>query len=558
MGVHSCGARFSVLPRASARGPLLLALAPLLAAQTSPIQFRNVAPAAGIDFVLENSATPEKQVIETMVGGVAAFDYDGDGLPDIFFANGASIPSLEKNSPKYYNRLYRNLGGMKFQDVTAEAGLAGVGYCHGAAAADYDNDGRVDLFVSGVRSNHLYHNLGNGKFEDVTEKAGIQGGVWAITGGWFDYDNDGRLDLFVANYLKWSPENPPYCGDPERKIRAYCHPRLYGGLPNALYHNRGDGTFEDVSESSGIAAHIGKAMSVSFADYDGDGYTDIFVTNDKMPNFLFHNLGNGKFEEVALEMGVALPEHGREVSAMGSDFRDYDNDGLPDIVFAALAGETFPLFRNAPGIGFRGWSHRSGLAVLSVKHSGWSPGLFDFNNDGWKDLFVSGGHVNDTVAMFEAAKYKDPNYIFAGAGNEALQDVSAQAGADFQVPRAHRGAAFADFNGDGKIDVVVSAIGEPAELWENVSPTENSWLILKLQGTRSNRDGIGARIRIGTQSNHMTSNVGYSSSSLTGVHFGLGKAKVAERIEIRWPSGIQQVLTNVPVNQVLHVREPER
>lgn len=543
----------------------VLAIVILIAAaappsSVAPIRFRNVAAvASGIDFVLENGATPEKHVIETMAGGVAAFDYDGDGLTDIFFANGATSPRLEKTSPKYSNRLYRNLGGMKFRDVTGQAGLSGDGYCHGAAAADFDNDGHVDLFVTGVRSNRLYRNLGNGKFEDVTEKAGIHGGAWAIAGGWFDYDNDGKLDLFVANYLKWSPEDPPFCGDPARKIRSYCHPRNYQGLPNALYHNRGDGTFEDVSETSGIASHIGKAMSVSFADYDGDGLVDVFVTNDKMPNFLFHNLGSGKFQEVAFEMGVALPEHAREVSAMGSDFRDFDNDGRPDIVFAALAGETFPIFRNLPGpAGFRAWGRRSGLDALSIRRSGWSAGLFDFNNDGWKDLFTSNAHVNDNVELFEATAYKLANSVFAGVGAGVFEDASADAGADFLTPRAHRGAAFADFNNDGRIDVVVSAIGDRAELWENTGARENSWLILKLRGTRSNRDGIGARIRVGSQSNHLTSSVGYASSSLFGVHFGLGKARVAERIEIRWPSGIEQALTNVPVNRVVEVSEPER
>ncbi|MCW5978659.1 MAG: CRTAC1 family protein [Bryobacteraceae bacterium] len=534
----------------------LLALA-LCAEEPTPIRFRDAASGAGIDFVLRNSATAQKQIIETMVGGVAAFDYDGDGLTDLFLANGAAIPSLEKNAPRFHNRLYRNLGGMRFKDVTAEAGLTGEGYCHGVAAADYDNDGRVDLFVSGVRGNRLYRNLGGGKFEDVTEKAGIKSGVWAITGGWFDYDNDGRLDLFVANYLKWSPENPPFCGDPAKKIRSYCHPRLYEGLPNALYRNRGDGTFEDVSAASGIAAHVGKAMSVSFADYDRDGFTDIFVTNDKIPSFLFRNRGDGRFAEAGLEMGVALPGHGGEVSAMGSDFRDYDNDGLPDIVFAALAGETFPLFKNFPRIGFRDWGRRSGLDALTIRRSGWSPGLFDFNNDGWKDLFVSNAHVNDTVEAFEAARYKLANSVFAGGGGR-FQDHSSEAGGDFQVPRAHRGAVFADFNNDGRIDVAVSVIGETAELWENVSPNENSWLILKLEGVRSNRDGIGAEVRIGDQFNHMTSSAGYASSSLFGVHFGLGQAKTAPRIEIRWPSGIEQVLTGVPLNQVLKVREPEK
>lgn len=523
-----------------------------------PIRFHNVAASAGINFVLENSPTPEKQLIETMPGGVAIFDYDGDGLPDIFFTNGASVPSLEKSSAKYRNRLFRNLGGMKFKDVTEEAGLAGAGYSMGAAAADYDNDGHIDLFVAGVHSNHLYRNLGNGRFEDVTAKAGIQSEVWSITGGWFDYDNDGLVDLFVVNYVKWSPENPPFCGDPVNHVRAYCHPRFFEGLPNRLYHNRGDGTFEDVSEKSGIASQIGKGMSVAFADYDADGLMDIFVTNDKQPNFLFHNLNHGKFAEVALETGAALPDDGRTISGMGVDFRDYDNDGRPDIVFTALAGETFPLFRNEGASGFRDWTHHSRLGPLTVQKSGWSVGLADFNNDGWKDLFTANSHVNDTVETFEAAKYKLANSIFAAAGDGTFRDVSADAGADVQRAAVHRGAAFADLNNDGRLDAIVSALGAPAELWENISPEPNSWLILKLRGTKSNRDGIGARIRIGDQWNHMTTSVGYASSSDTGVHFGLGKSRQAARIEIHWPSGIEQVLTNVRVNQVLNVTEPAK
>ncbi|MBS1877192.1 MAG: CRTAC1 family protein [Acidobacteria bacterium] len=522
------------------------------AAWGQTIRFRD----AGIGFVLENGATPEKHVIETMVGGVAAFDFDGDGLTDIFFANGATSPGLLKTGEKFSNRLFRNLGGFRFKDVTAEAGLAGEGYCHGVAAADFDNDGRVDLFVTGVRGNRLYRNLGGGRFEDVTAKAGVGGGLWSIGAGWFDFDNDGLLDLFVANYLEWSPDAAPYCGDPARGIRSYCHPRNYRGLANALYRNRGDGTFEDVSAKSGIAAHVGKAMSVSFADYDGDGRMDVFVTNDKMPNSLFHNLGGGKFEEVAFELGVALPDHGRDVSGMGSDFRDYDNDGRPDIVFAALAGETFPLFRNAGATGFRGWGRRSGLDVMSLRRSGWSPALADLNNDGWKDLFVSGAHVSDNVEMFEAAHYKAANFVAAGSAGGVFHEVPMEP--ELQRARAHRGAAFADFNNDGRVDAVVSVIGERAELWENVTAGGGSWLTLKLHGTRSNRDGIGAEVRIGSQVNHMTTSVGYASSSHAGVHFGLGSARVAERVEIRWPSGVRQVLTNVAANRAVDVTEPAK
>lgn len=523
----------------------------------APIRFRNIAHGAGLDFILENCPTAAKNIIETMPGGVVVFDYDGDGRPDIFFTNGADLPSLEKNAPRYRNRLYRNLGGWKFQDVTDAAGLAGTGYSMGAAAADFDNDGHVDLFVAGVGSNHLYRNLGNGKFQDVTAQAGIRSDGWAIAGGWFDFDNDGRLDLLVVNYLNWSARDAPFCGDPVTKTRAYCHPKFYQGLPNTLYRNLGNGRFEDVSGQSGIGAKIGKGMSVAFADYDDDGLPDIFVTNDKVPNFLFHNRGGGRFEEVALEQGVALPEDGREISAMGADFRDYDNDGHPDLVVAALAGETFPLFRNLGGGGFEDTTYRSGMARLSMHRSGWSPLLADFNNDGWKDLFTSNSHVNDTVERFEAAQYKLPNSVFVNAGNGTFEDASEQSGADFRVPLAHRGAAVADFDGDGRLDLVVTALGAPAELWQNLSSGENTWLELRLIGTRSNRDGIGARIRVGSQSNDMTANSGYASSSHTAVHFGTGDRRTLERVKIRWPSGARQVLSGVRTNQVLEVREPQ-
>jgi len=536
---------------------LALLTAFTVAAQTDngQIRFRDVAGEAGVEFVLENHPTERKHLIETMAGGVAVFDYDGDGLTDIFFTNGAVVPSLEKASPKYFNRLYRNEGGMKFRDVTEEAGLAGTGYSIAAAAADYDNDGDVDLFVGGIRRSTLYRNEGDGTFRDVTAEAGIKSGRWCEGAVWFDYDNDGWLDLFVVNYLQWSPEFDVYCGDRGAGVRAYCHPRLFDGYPNALYRNRGDGTFEDVSEVSGIAAHVGKGMSAAVADYDGDGYMDVFVTNDKVPNFLFHNNGDGTFEEVALLAGGALLDSGMEISSMGVDFRDADNDGDPDIVFAALAGETFPVFLNDGGM-FRDAGHATRMAPLSHNRSGWSIGLFDLDNDGWKDIFTTNGHVNDTVEFFEATKYKLPNSVFRNAGDGTFTDATPGSGLDEGPSRAHRGSGFADFNNDGRIDVVVASLGEPAEIWENVTESRNSWLIIRLRGTKSNRDGIGATIRIGTQHNHMTTSVGYVSSSHFGVHFGLGRTKTVDRIEIRWPSGVKQVLENVATNQVLEVREP--
>ncbi|MDE3179535.1 MAG: CRTAC1 family protein [Acidobacteriota bacterium] len=524
----------------------------------APVMFRNVAAGAGVDFVLNNNPTPEKHMIETMAGGIAAFDYNGDGLTDIFFTNGASIPSLEKSAPKFHNRLYRNLGDWKFADVTEEAGLAGAGYSMGAAAADYDNDGRVDLFVAGVFHNILYRNLGNGMFEDVTAKSGIKSDKWSVAAGWFDYDNDGWLDLWVVNYAKWSVSDNRFCGDRERNIRAYCHPRYLDGLPCTLYRNRRDGTFEDVTDASGVGKHIGRGMSLAFADYDGDGFTDVFVTNDNQGNFLFHNRGNGAFEEVGLLAGVALLNSGEPVSNMGVDFRDYNNDGLPDVAVTDLNQETFPLFRNLGHSTFEDATFASRLAMLTAPRSGWSNGFFDFNNDGWKDLFTANSHVDSNVSFFQSSiSYKQPNSIFINACDGTFVDGSPGAGADFQVAAAHRGAAFADFDQDGKIDVVTSSLGGEAELWRNVSPNQNHWIIFRLRGSKSNRDGIGARIRIGGQSNHMTSAVGYASSSHFGVHFGLGAIKIIPQVEIRWPSGHAQRLLNVAVNQTLVIHEPE-
>jgi hypothetical protein len=493
-----------------------------------------------------------------MTGGVAAFDYNGDGLADIFFANGAALPSLQKESPKFWNRLFRNEGGMRFKDVTEEAGVAGEGYSMGAAAADYDNDGHEDLFVAGVNRNILYHNLGNGRFEDVTEKAGIKSGKWAVAGGWFDYNNDGLLDLLVVNYAQWSIDNNRFCGDPSRNLRVYCHPEYFQGLTNTLYRNRGDGTFEDVTEKSGIGKHQGRGMGIAFADYDDDGFMDVYVTNDNQANFLFHNRGDGTFEEVGLQAGVALMNSGQTVSNMGADFRDYDNDGLPDIFVTDLNNETFPLFHNLGNGMFEDASFTSRLSVLSSARGGWSAGIVDLNNDGWKDLVSTNSHADDNVEEFAAYHYRQPNSIFANLGDGTFWDVSPEVGSDFRVPRAHRGCAFADFNHDGKIDMVVSSLRDPAELWQNAGPDDNHWINLKLVGTKSNRDGIGARVRIGKQVNHMTSALAYASSSHDGVHFGLGKTATIDKVEIRWPSGIVQTLREVKADQRLEVREPEK
>ena len=547
--------------RLVASAPLLLLAAGVLASPprqavsgNEPAALRNVASTSGIDFAHQQVPTPDKYYVESVPGGVAVFDYNRDGRPDIFFTNAAPVPTFQKDSPGYWNRLYRNDGGMRFTDVTEAAGVRGMGYSMGAAAGDYDNDGHVDLFVAGVRHNQLLRNRGDGRFEDVTTQSGIASGEWAVAGGWFDYDNDGRLDLFVVNYVQWSPETNRYCGDQTRGIRIYCHPRFFQGLPNRLYRNRGHGTFEDVSVRTGLLKHVGKGMSVAFADFNHDGRMDAFVTNDTVPNFLFRNNADGTFEDTALLAGVSVPSSGRPLSSMGTDVQDYDNDGWEDILVTALSGETFPLFRNDQRGGFVETTQSTGLAALSAKRAGWCTTFADVDNDGRKDIFTANSHVNDRIGESEAAGWKQANSLFMNDASGRFRDASASAGLETAVA-AHRGCGVADFDGDGRLDFVVLVLGARAELWKNESAGENRWLIIRLVGSKSNRDGIGARVTVGNQVRTMTTAVGYASASHAGVHVGLGGATDVSRIEIQWPSGARQTVENVKANQVLEVVE---
>jgi len=498
----------------------------------------------------------------TMAGGVAVFDYNKDGRPDIFFTNGANMATLKKDAPKFSNRLFRNQGKGVFKDVTKEAGLAGTGYDIGAAVGDYDNDGYPDLFVAGVHGRTLYHNNGDGTFTDVTKKAGLDGWndpeygpLWSVAAAWVDLNNDGLLDLFVVNYVQWDYATEHICGLPGRW--DYCSPNFYKGSPNQLYLNKGDGTFEDVSGAWGLRKHIGKGMGVGVADYDLDGRPDLFVTNDLYYNSLFHNAG-GKFEEVALEKGVALVEDGQFISGMGVDFRDIDNDGYPDITTVALNNQTFPIWRNIQGKSFEEITGSNGMRQASLHMGGFGPGFFDFDNDGWKDLFVSCGHVE--ALPKPGTEIAQHNMVFRKPGASGRWRAVAEAGLTAGPPARHRGCAFGDFDGDGRMDVVVTALLEPAEIWMNRTEGTGHWLDIALQGTKSNRDGIGAVVRVvtkaGTQYNHMTTSVGYASSSHGPVHFGLGEEKRAELAEIRWPSGIVQTLRNLDTDRVLKVKEP--
>ncbi|MBZ5618793.1 MAG: CRTAC1 family protein [Acidobacteriia bacterium] len=540
----------------------------LAAIAVLPFRVRSQSPAAAIHFshrpiafTLNNGETETRYVPETMAGGVAVFDYNNDGRPDIFFTNGAEMPSLKKTSSKYWNRLFRNNADGTFTDVTEAAGLAGSGYDMGVAVGDFNNDGHEDLFVGGVHHSALYRNNGNGTFTDVTAQAGLDkpdaefGPLWSVGGVWLDVNNDGNLDLFVTNYLGWNPDKEPTCLVNGK--RDYCHPRYYKSTPDRLYRGDGKGGFTDVSGSSGIRAYPGKGMGAAIADFDGDGWMDIFVTNDKLANFLFQNLGSGKFREIALKAGVAYTADGSNVSGMGSDFRDIDNDGYPDIVFVALPNETFPLYRNT-GKGFFDPNASRPMDQLTRTMGGYSPELYDFDNDGWKDLFVSRGHVQANATSREVID--QPNSVFRNLGNLAFAALTAEAGFETQPPRRHRGSAIGDLDGDGRPDVVVTALSGPAEIWMNDSPAKNHWLELKLVGTTSNRDGIGAAIKLTSkhlvQYNHVTTAAGYASSSAGPVHFGLGVDEQADVIEIRWPSGVAQRLTAVKCDRVLEVQEP--
>jgi hypothetical protein len=527
--------------------------------QTSPIFFE----LKKIPFRLDSDETPAKNAPEAMAGGVAVFDYNGDGRPDIFFTNGANIRTLKKDSPKYWDRLYRNDGNGHFTDVTQQAGVEGSGYDDGVAIGDYNNDGCPDIFVAGIYHNTLYRNNCNGTFTDVTKQAGLAnridpkyGPLWSIAAAWVDVNNDGLLDLFVVNYMRWKYTDKARCS--YRGVADYCSPRYYQPVPDQLYINNGNGTFTDVSAKWGIRQYPGKGMGVGVADYDLDGREDLFVTNDSSYEFLFHNLGN-KFEEVAFQAGVALPQDGNFVSGMGLDFRDINNDGYPDIGYVALSNQTFPIYLNTGKGTFTDVTDSSGMRELSMKMAGYGIGFYDLDNDGWKDAFVTRGHVESMP--IPGAAIDQYNTVFHNSGKSGKWTaLTAAAGLTAAPPARHRGLAFGDFNGDGRVDVVTTALNANAEIWMNASHNSNHWLDIALRGTKSNRDGIGARVEVltkgGPQYNHMTTSVGYASSSDGPVHFGLGPYAEAEMVKIWWPSGVVQTLRNVQGDRVVKVTEP--
>jgi enediyne biosynthesis protein E4 len=513
----------------------------------------------GLDFTLQNSPTSQKYLIETMPGGVALFDYNNDGLLDIFLVNGGHVTSpmqtpenFDRHNPLYWNRLYRQNKDGSFTDVTEQAGLANAGdgnYGMGVAVGDYDNDGYPDLYVTSYGKNILYHNNGDGTFTDVTAKAGVAAGGWSVSAGFFDYDNDGKLDLFVTRYMEWDTRHSKDCGG---NYHTYCPPEEFPATTSILYHNNGDGTFTDVSQRSGIAAKKGRALGVAFADYDGDGFTDIFVANDGMQQYLFHNNGNGTFTEVGLEAGAALSQDGRRLSGMGVVFQDYDNDGRPDVIVTELPREIYGVYHNDGDGSFSYRSLETGLGVLSSGSSGWGVGLEDFDNDGWKDLFVAQGHVLDNVEHIDPSLHYLELPLLAMNHNGKFERTDSGS----TIPVAARGAAFGDLNNDGWQDAVITTLGGHPQVFLNRGGKQH-WLVLTLRGTRSNRDGFGARVQVNGQTRFATTAGSYLSASDKRLHFGLGTAEKA-KVEIAWPSGIHQVLNDVHADQFLEVREPEK
>ena len=524
----------------------------------------------GIKFRLHANPTPDKYLIETMPGGAAILDYDNDGLMDIFLVNGGAFNvqgkhgRVDRSKPELWNRLYHNNGDGTFSDVTEKAGLSDAGSTNfgmGVAVGDYDNDGYPDIYVTNFGHNVLYHNNGNGTYTDVTEKAGVAAGGWSVSAGFIDYNNDGKLDLFVGRYLDWDFSKHVFCGD---QMHTYCPPWKHEPMTNILYRNNGDGTFIDVSRESGIAAKPGKAMGLAFNDYDGDGFADILVSNDGQPHFLYHNDGNGRFTEEALEAGVAYNENGVAVSGMGVAFNDFNNDGLPDVVVTDLASEIYELYQNLGMRSFKSASRLTGLAAISASRSGWGVRFIDYDNDGWKDLFISQSHVIDNVAMFNANLVYELPPLLARNVKGKFADVSAQSGPVFKEPLAGRGIATGDLNNDGAMDVVVNVLnGSPRILYNNAAKLGNHWLLIKLVGTVSNRDGQGATVVLETTSGpkqwqYATTCGSYLAAHDPRVHFGLGADQSATRIEVRWPSGIRQVLENVKADRVLTVTEPRK
>jgi hypothetical protein len=530
--------------------------------------FADITQNLNLNFRHESSFTASKYLLEAMGGGVALFDYDNDGLLDLFFTNGARLKESmgknempDKSDPKYWNRLYRQKRDGTFEDVTVRAGLKGEHYGMGAAAADYNNDGFVDLYVTGFEGNQLYRNNGDGTFSDVTRKTGVDGAGWSTSAAWLDYNRDGRLDLFVGRYLEWNFDTgATYCGDLRPGYRAFCHPDNFPGVTNFLFRQLADGTFEDVSIETKIADVKGKALGIAVSDFDNDGLPDIFVANDSVRQSLFHNQGE-TFAEIAVSSGAGYDENGKTFAGMGVDTGDFDNDGFMDIFITTLSNETYPLYRNEGDLSFTYATNATAVGQITLLYSGWGTRFIDIDNDGRRDLFVAQSHVLDTIEKTSSyLTYKQSPLLMLNTP-KGFVNVSLSAGRGFNTTITGRGAAFGDLNNDGQIDIVIATLDAAPVVLRNEG-TRNHWLGLSLVGSKSNRNGIGARVAV-TDSNgrrqifDVSSAGSYLSSNDPRLLVGLGTVKEVESIRVNWPSGRVQVVEKPPVDRYVVIKEAE-
>ncbi|HKF04831.1 MAG TPA: CRTAC1 family protein [Candidatus Sulfotelmatobacter sp.] len=525
------------------------------------VRYTDVRENAKITFQQDSTQTGDKYYLETMGTGVAWIDYDQDGLMDLYLVQSAATDIYKPPHP-LRSALYHNNGDGTFTDVTEKAGVGGEGhYGQGVAVSDFDNDGFPDLYVTGYGRAILYHNNSNGTFTDVTAKAGIADeGGWSTSAGWFDYDKDGWLDLVVTNYIDWTPKNNIWCGERRPGYRSYCHPGNYKGQRIKLYHNNRDGTFTDVSDTSGVGKPEAKGMGVVLADFNNDGWPDIAIANDSWPNFLFINKHNGTFEDVSLISGFAASEDGRYEAGMGIDAADVDGDGWQDLYVTHLDFELNRLYRNSQDGTFTDETFRSGIGNKAILMSGVAMKFLDYDNDGWNDILQANGSMLDNVGLYHSeVSYKEPLLMFRNLGKGQFEKVSESLGTDFMRPIAGRGLATADYDNDGDIDVVTNNRGDYPSLLRNDGGNSNHWLTIQLIGTKSNRDGTGASLKLISEGFvHVEQAKGggsYMSASDPRIHFGLGKQTKIESLEITWPSGQVDRLSNVPIDQIIAVKE---
>lgn len=544
--------------------PLILALVCLPGcgggkrAGRTPAGWTDITAEAGIGFRHQSGARGQKYLMETLGSGVCFLDYDGDDRQDLYLVNSGEVPGVGRSTAR--NALYRNLGGGKFRDVTAVAGVGDRGYGMGCTVADYDNDGDQDLYVTNYGDNRLFRNEGDGTFLDVTVQAGVGDPRWGTSSAFADFDNDGWVDLYVANYVDFRIEKNLYCGEPKPGYRTYCHPDNFQALPDVLYRNLGDGTFKDVTREAGLYTAEGKGLGVVWTDYDGDGDVDLYVANDATPNFLFRNRGDGTFENVTWAAGVGFSEEGLPEAGMGVDAGDFNRDGRMDLFVVNLSHETNSLYENRGESGFLDRTFESGLGQPSLLALGFGTGFLDFDNDGDLDIFVNNGHLLDNIHLYsDSVTYAETNMLFENLGGGRFLDVAGKMGEAFRAPGVGRGSAAGDWDDDGDLDLVVTHSGRPVRLLRNDLRNENHWVGLRLEGTRSNRSAIGARVGVEAGGVILWDEVRSASSYLSQndlrMHVGVGAEIQVTNVLVRWPGGLTETWRDLPVDRYHHLIE---